>query len=252
MSEERTQAQERFRLQPQKCFQRHMREVYAAIESGPVVDVSLKTAGRIAPITREEAESIILKYEWLGTIGEAAKAYYGLFINDVLAGAAVFGSGGSQQARNICGEEHALKTINLQRGACVPWAPKNAASFLIRAACKQASVDYGWKVFFAYSDPDAGEIGTVYQASNWKYLGAGTGRAAGAVHINWRTRDGRVLSSQNVQKRHKLSRMECLARGWHPVAAHPKGKYVWFEDRSLERLCRYDFKPYPKRLKAAA
>jgi hypothetical protein len=252
MSDQRAQAQERFRSEPGKCFQRHMREVYAEIESVPgPVDVSLKTSGRVAKITRQQAASIILKYEWLGTLGANSSAFYGLFINDMLAGVAVFGKGASAEALNVCGEEYASSAICLMRGACVPWAPKNAASFLIRGACKQASIDYGWKIFFAYSDAEAGEIGTVYQASNWKYIGAGAG-AMGAGRLNWRTAEGKIYSSQNVQKRLKMTRMQCLARGWHPVTAHHKGKYVWFEDRSLEKLCRYPFVAYPKRQKAAA
>ena len=60
---------------------------------------------------------------------------------------------------NICGNEYAPKAICLARGACVPHAPKNAASFLVRWACKQACREFGWYIFYAYSDSDAGEVG---------------------------------------------------------------------------------------------
>ena len=46
---------------------------------------------------------------------------------------------------------------------------------MISNACKLAAKEFGWRIFYAYADPTAGEIGTVYQACNWLYLGIGAG-----------------------------------------------------------------------------
>jgi hypothetical protein len=55
----------------------------------------------------------------------------------------------------------------------VHYAPRNAASFLINAACKLIYRINGVALFFAYADPMAGEYGAVYQAAGWSYLGRG-------------------------------------------------------------------------------
>ena len=65
------------------------------------------------------------------------------------------------------------------------WAPAHAASYLINRACKQLSSG-PWKtekgvvrppayIVIAYSDVEAGEVGTVFQASNWSYCGPSAG-----------------------------------------------------------------------------
>jgi hypothetical protein len=242
-----TVARVRFKARPSKCYQRHIREVHG--EQSSRLQISSLSGASVEAVSRAEAEAVILKYEWLGTVGQGASAFYELKINGELLGVACFGVGGSREARNICGPEYISSAVCLMRGACVPWAPKNAASFLIRNACRQAHKDFGWKIFFAYSDPDAGEIGTVYQASNWYYLGQGVGRKAGTVHLNWIAPNGTAITSRAISKR-KLSKRDMFAAGFKPVAAMPKRKYVWFEDRNLAALCRYPFLPYPKRIAA--
>jgi hypothetical protein len=59
--------------------------------------------------------------------------------------------------------------------------------FLIARACKLAAEQFGWRIFYAYSDPMAGEIGTVYQAANWLHLGVGRGKASSG---RWRSHPG--------------------------------------------------------------
>jgi hypothetical protein len=136
------------------------------------------------------------------------------------------------------------------RGACVPHAPKNAASFLIRHACRQAYKDNGWRVFFAYSDSDAGEMGTVYQSVGWSYLGDGVRKSK--YHTDYQSPDGsKIITSYAVNHKH-MSRTKLVAFGWTPIRRYNKKKYVWFEGTTTERdmlksYCRYPFLPYPKR-----
>jgi hypothetical protein len=246
-------AKERFRQDPNKCYQRHIRELHGEREGREQL-TSLREA-TVECITNEEAGQLIRCYEWLGTMGAGTSASYGLRLNGELLGVACFGVGGSHEARNICGPQHIAQTICLQRGACVPWAPKDAASFLISRACRKSWEERGWQIFFAYSDPDAGEVGTVYQATNWHYLGAGLGRRSGARHINWLAPDGTVVTSNSAHKAGKTKR-EMFRAGYIPVAARPKGKYCFFEgsrreQKNLKKLCRYPIQPYPKRKQAA-
>ena len=284
-------ARERFKLDPSKCYQRHIRELYADVDNRETIK-SLDGA-TVERITNAEAAGVILKYEWLQRMGSGTKACYGLKLDGKLLGAACFGNGTYSEARMICiphwkkglsrAEERSLiatekqarvyidKTVSLMRGACVPWAPKNSASFLIRKACKQAYKDFGWQCFFAYSDEAAGEIGTVYQASNWHYLGQNLGRKKpghsdyrkGHNTINTYALSGKggdkLLRSLGWTPEQGKKRTWLRNSGYTCVRTNhsDKHKWVWFEgsDRARKRLraiCRYDFKEYPKRPKAYA
>ena len=138
----------------------------------------------VQTIGRVEASAIIGKYEWLGTIGQATQ-FVGLFSpHRELEGAACFGYGSTGTIRDIICHGKPPKTgigppqppppaLCLERGACVHWAPPNAASYLISRACKLVHRLTKVDIFFAYGDPMAGEYGAVYQAANWAYLGQG-------------------------------------------------------------------------------
>lgn len=232
-----------------KAHQRVIREQYERDE--PRSQIRNLTGCHIKQITRADAEAVILKYEWLGTMGRSV-ATYGLWSDEgELLGAAVFGWPSAVQSRDICGVDNRPFAVCLERGACVHYAPPNAASFLISHAVRQAAADFGWRIFYAYADPEAGEIGTVYQACNWLYIGQGVGRTPGRLREDWLLPDGKVLTSRSLRHR-KLKRPDALALGWTPIYKHPKHKYVHFEGTKPERYqllnaLRYPPQSYPKR-----
>jgi hypothetical protein len=120
-------------------------------------------------IARGDARSLVQRYEWLGNIGRA-RIFVGLLSpSRELHGVVCFGHGPAGTIREKIGGA----ALCLERGACVHWAPKNAASFLISRAVKLVSRSTGVATFFAYADPEAGEYGAVYQAAGWIYLGQG-------------------------------------------------------------------------------
>lgn len=232
-----------------KAHQRIIREREAAAE--PIPQMESMAGCYVEEISRHEAETIILRYEWLGTLGRAV-ATYGLRSSDgTLLGTAVFGWPAAVQSRDICGKEYRELAICLERGACVHYAPSNAASFLISRAVSMAAKDKGWRIFYAYADPEAGEIGTVYQACNWMYIGQGVGRSPGRLREDWLLPDGSELSSRSLRHK-KMKKADALALGWTPVYKHPKHKYVHIEgDRATRKMLveaiRYPLLPYPKR-----
>jgi len=247
-------ARKRFDADPSRCFQRHIRELYAD-HAGRTPLPSLNGA-RVERISNKEASTIILKFEWLRTMASGTVACYGLKIDGEFLGAACFACLGGK-IRQICAGstvkqtlELSEKTVCLARGACVPWAPKNAASFLIRNACRQAHKDFGWRVFFAYSDHEAGEVGTVYQACGWYFMGDSFRK--GKYHTDYVSADGQRTMSSYAKNHKGISRAQLIADGWKPIVRWNKKKYVWFEGTPTERatlksLCRYPFQPYPKR-----
>jgi hypothetical protein len=160
----------------QKCHQRVIRD---NMKDDHPVPADFSTAS-VKEIDYAEAKAFILKYEWLQNMGCTARTF-GLFFGEELGAVECFGHPGSEGIKNICGKEHEDKVYWIARGACAPWVPdRGAASYLIARACEMMGKP--WKtakgkdmtpkfVFLATGDSDAGEIGQVYQASNWLYIG---------------------------------------------------------------------------------
>jgi hypothetical protein len=234
-----------------KAHQRVIREQRQLSEPRPAIaDLGGCWVG---PISRDAAKEIILAYEWLGDMGRAV-ACYGLHsAGGEVIGAAVFGWPSSPESRDVCGRENRELAVALERGACIHYAPPNAASFLISRAVKLAAADHGWRIFFAYADPAAGELGVVYQACNWLYLGAGVGRTPDRWRVDWLIpeEDTKIIASRTLRHR-GIKIAEAQEKGWVPVYQNPKHKYVHFEGNRRERpallaALRFDRKPYPKR-----
>jgi hypothetical protein len=182
-------------------------------------------------------------------------ACYGLRTSEgELAGVVVFGPGHGTASVDICGPEWRHKTIALLRGACVHWAHPHAASYLISRACRLAAAEFGWRVLYAYADRAAGEVGIVYQACNWRYLGVGNGRTGKPPR--WRFWDKRAqewISDRALRKR-GISEAEALRDiRWRAKLVPDKARYVWFEGdrrerKTLRAALRYEDLPYPKRI----
>ena len=222
--------------------------------------VDIKKA-KIKRINYKTAEKIILEYEWLGTMGQCMFAY-GIFFENICAGVVCFGLPSSPIAGNICGEKYNDIAICLERGACVYWAHPHSASKLISYACKDLAKNTKYKIFYAYSDESAGEIGTVYQSCNWYCLGK---MPSGGSQIKMINLEGKLLSSRHLIKyakqidktinRTNEARDLLLKYGWKIKRTQPKIKYVWFEGTKKEKnsfinSLKYDIQPYPKRSNA--
>ena len=262
-------------LQIPKAHQRLIREAHAA-EFDPLLDekqrlaVSLKNAW-VREITSAEAKKIILKYEWLGNMGTTDHAF-GLYFGEYLAGAVCFGrTAGTNTAKSVCGKEYAHLVKVLNRGACVHWAHPHSASFLIARACRLMTAK-GYHVFIAYSDAEAGEIGTVYQACGWSYCGANKSGSSLFVWPDkpiandpeWGTfKDGKLHDERNIQHatrdgfRLRCTRRESVRRmvreGFMFLKAQPKNRYVGiYGDKDvvseLRSALKWETAPYPKRL----
>lgn len=190
----------------------------------------------VEPITRADATPIIIRYEWLGTLRRTTSIFVGLFspIREI-EGVACFGRGpsyGPSDIRQVIGSP----ALCLERGACVHYAPRNAASYLINAACKLVYRNTGTSLFFAYADPMAGEYGGVYQAAGWLYIGQGLAGAKGhrthrwfvlppgadpSVPWNWKTT--RVLRPHDGPS---LSWAEARSQGWRIEEREAKHVYA--------------------------
>jgi hypothetical protein len=215
----------------------------------------------VREISFAEAKEVILKYEYLGTMGTTRRAF-GLFFDGELAGVECFGAtGGSNVARSICGPEYADRVMTLSRGACVSWAHPHSASYLIARACRLMALE-GKNIFVAYADSDAGERGIIYRASNWFYCGM---TDPGSLFVS---PSGQVNDERNIEHFTrarsgggaaffpKPTRAEMRARmiqeGYKFFQRTPKHRYIGiYADRRLQKeltdALRWSVLPYPKR-----
>ena len=134
--------------------------------------LSLKKDSKIKQISRKEAEQFIVEYEYLRSIPRQVSYCFGIFFNEFLGGVLIYSHDYTQNT-GIWTEKYGFedKLILLSRGACAWWTPKNTASYFISQTCKWLKQNTKYRIVTATVSPDAGEIGTIYQALNWHYIG---------------------------------------------------------------------------------
>jgi len=125
----------------------------------------------------DEIKQFIERHEWLGKLPARPTHRFvaRLKKSGQVAGAIVMAT--PNAFSHILGKENRDKEKLISRGACISWAPKNLGSWLIMNSIKHMVKHTEFRVFSAYSDPEAKELGTIYQACNFIYLGQKSGTA---------------------------------------------------------------------------
>lgn len=204
------------------------------------------------PFTQEHAD-FIKRYEWMGTIGTQPKWTYTARYNGLLAGVVMIGEPDAFTT-------HLSRELQAQikRGACASWAPKNLNSRLVMFAIRETVKRSEKRAFYAYSDYEAGEIGTIYQACNFIFLGKTYGAKTKFVRKDGKELTSRYFTKTSTRKRYAKELGIAVDKGWFcekgymktekipedvlakfeekryqeigeckVVAARPKGKYLY-------------------------
>jgi hypothetical protein len=186
--------------------------------------VSLASA-TVRPICWNDAKRIITLYEPMPGVVSSGLAY-GLFIDGVIAGAVVFGP---DPAANLW-RRFDGQAIALLRGACAPWAPRNAGSMLVRGAMRLLPPQY--KIVTAFSDATLGERGVIYKAAGFHAVGVMT---PGGRRVLVRY-GGQWLSERSARQRFGTSSGRQLARLGYRVETVPRrSRYFAFRGSRRER-----------------
>lgn len=239
------------------AWQKQVRDHYLSEGVPAGADLDLKRA-RVERIQRWQAAGIIMKYEWLGTMGPT-RWYYGLVLGDRLAGVTCIGraaTAGAWTPRMLGLQSDEVGF--LARGACVHWAPLGANSKLVSWTARLLRRDVpALKVLMAYADEEAGEIGTIYQACGWSCIGKTDSRPL-YVSPQGITRDRKFISNlaehaglKGVPGGWAEIHRRILAAGWKRGNGKPKWRYVYILDRSDRALAARIGpmrQPYPKRV----
>lgn len=257
-----------------KAHQRIVREQKAISERnglfGPwweSIDVDIKKSV-VRPVSIETARSLVLEYEWLGCMPAVVWYCFGIFFEDACGGVVCYGPEYSEnlgiQARKLgrkCADWSKYgfegKMILLSRGVCLHWAHPHSGSKLISESIKLLPEKY--RIVTCTVDDLAGEIGTIYQACNFTYVGS-MRDSNPLVSSSKGDRDawminGKLYGTRAIRQKIGSVRKEDIKRYW-PNAEHvrqnSKGRYFYFRGDKKEKqqyidAIRHLIKPYPKR-----
>ena len=256
-----------------KAWQRLVRERRAADESDTNLfgkpwehaDLALDRA-TVRPVNRETAKSIIEKYEWMGCLPAVVWESYGIFFDGFCGGVVCYGPeysenlGAISRASGKAGADWSKygyegKMILLSRGACAHWTPPNSGSKLIRTSMRLLAPRF--EVVTATVDPAAGEIGTIYQACGFTYVGS---MREGNPNVVYRPKDrhGWMVKGKLIGPRAMRaivgSTRDAEIRKVFPdveiVMQHSKGRYFAFRGHNQaahRHAIAHLIKPFPKR-----
>jgi len=122
-----------------------------------------------------EIRRFIERHEWLGKLPNRPTERFTARLrgSQTLAGVVVMAT--PNAFSHMLGKENKNLEKLISRGASISWAPKNMGSWLIMKSIKWMVQNTSYRSFTAYSDPEAKELGTIYQACNFIYLGQTSG-----------------------------------------------------------------------------
>ena len=149
--------------------------------------------------TVKQIKQFIERHEWLGKISNYPTHFFVAKYKDILAGVVIMDM--PNAFSKLLGEKTRKIERLISRGACISWSPKNLASSLIMYSIKWMVKNTDYRVFTAYSDPEAKELGTIYQACNFVYLGQNSGGSKQYQLSNGKWVSDRYFRSRSVYKK---------------------------------------------------
>lgn len=169
----------------------------------------------------EEVTAFIKRHEWLGQMSARPTHIFTARYRGLLCGVVVMDM--PNAFSKLLGEGTRKVERLIARGACISFSPKNLGSALVMFAVKWMVHNTRFRLFTAYSDPEAKELGTIYQACNFYYLGKSSG-----TKCQYRLESGKWVSDRYFRCRSVYKRLAVQA-GIVWDAAWQQGDKVHFD-----------------------
>lgn len=221
------------------------------------IDTDIKKAV-VKETTIGVAEKIIKQYEWLGCLSAINLFFYGIFFDGVCGGVVVYSPEYIENLGRWDKYGYTGKIILLSRGACVHWAHPHSASKLIRKSMEMLPKKY--KVITATVDDLAGEVGTIYQACGFDYVGS-MRDSNDKINSKKGDRDAWVINnklygSRAIRMMFGNTRLDEIKKRFpdvKKVKQNSKGRYFAFigsktEKKNNRKAIEHLIKNYPKRV----
>lgn len=130
---------------------------------------------------KQRCVKFIERHEWLGTIAPFTTHWFIAEYKGLVGGVILLSEPYNRQKYFDCETYNDVERL-ISRGACVSWSPKNLASSFLMWCINWMVSNTKYRLFSAYSDPTAKELGTIYQACNFYYLGNKYGKNVRFYH----------------------------------------------------------------------
>ena len=111
------------------------------------------------------------KWHYLKDTEFLATIHYGAYFENICRGVISFGSPNAKRLRGFYNEFSQKGWFEIKRLAMDNTAPKNSESRFIAISIKKLKKTFKVKGIVTLADPSYGHKGTIYKASNFKYLG---------------------------------------------------------------------------------
>jgi hypothetical protein len=194
------------------------------------------------------ASTLILEYEWIGTmpLPKSCRFIYGIYFEGVLGGVVIFVEPSTRKFNKL----YPRRVVQLNRGAVAHWTPKNTASRLIGGAIKELKKNDVLAII-AYCTPEAGEVGTIYQACNFIYTGKT--QPSNSYYLDGHWVSGRTLADKISWAKNKNSMWLDKFNSLPTRKMQGKFRYVLpigsnLENKRFMTDNNYISMPYPKRM----
>ena len=199
--------------------------------------------------TRIAKQLIILHhYSHAWTFGSCVHAL-GLFRNGIVVGVAVYGwPVGRNVSQSISPEINDGEVLELTRLWVNDSEGKNTESWFLGQTFKwMKEHDKKIKVLISYSDPNAGHVGTIYQATNWLYQGRGT-------DDHWYKIGKEIIHPRTVHKRYgtrAIDKLKEIVPEVELVEVETKYRYIYIltdkkERKKIVKSLYHKILPYEK------
>lgn len=197
-------------------------------------------------LTRATAKAIrhaCMVFHYAKAVPVATYAY-NVYQDGEWCGVIIFGPGAAMNIAEPFGL-HQGEVLELVRVALN--GKQTTTSQCVAAALKQLHKDNPLvKIIVSFADMDQNHMGTIYQATNWIYLGARNIGTATHFIVN-----GRKIHNRSIGAMGGVQSIEWVRENLDPSAerfvSEGKHKYIFVYDKRLRKQYAEKAQPYPKR-----
>lgn len=149
-------------------------------------------------VDRSVVKEFIEQWHYSKSINGVKSTYcFGLFDNDRLIGAMLFGDVGMANAWKKYAKNRE-DILELRRLCCIDNTPKNTESYFIGKCLKYLKKSTPIRYVISYADSNQGHEGVIYKATNFEYRGM---TSSGRVIV--RLSDGKQYHDKTIRTKYK-------------------------------------------------
>jgi len=148
-------------------------ELFSFVEAEPdFTNVESVKVFIVQPTTRAMVDGFIEKWHYSHNVNGIKDKYcFALYCGNVLIGAAMFGDPATPGVAEAYSQGGTKVVTELRRLCCIDKTPRNTESYFIGRMINWLRKNTDVDIILSYSDTTYGHEGTIYKASNFRYIG---------------------------------------------------------------------------------